>query len=103
MAEIATNRTRVSHHRNRLQSEARKGAQVSDKHLVIGMPRTGLIEIEGIGILHQELAAAHQTEPRPHLVAEFPLDVVKIKGQVLIRSHVGAENFGDHLLVGRTE
>ena len=79
----------------------REGAQIGDEHLVVGMPRAGLIDVERIGILHQEFAAAHQAEARPHLVAEFPLDVIEIERQILVGAHIGAEDLGDHLLVGR--
>jgi len=59
-----------------------------------------IVEVERIGVLHQEFAAAHQPEARAHLVAEFPLDVIEVEGQILIGAHVGAENLRDHLLVG---
>ena len=37
----------------------------------------------------------------PHLVAELPLDVIEIERQILVGAHIGAEDLGDHLLVGR--
>ena len=88
-------------HRDRLQAQAREGAQIGDEHLVVGMPRAGLVEVEGIGVLHQEFAAAHDAEARPHLVAELPLDVIEVERQILVGPHIGAEDLGDHLLVGR--
>ncbi len=98
---VAADRTAFRHHRNRLETEPRERPKIGDEHLVVGVPGTGLIEIEGIGILHQELAPAHQAEARPHLVAELPLNVVEIERQILVRAHIGAKDFGDHLLVGR--
>ena len=65
------------------------------------MCRARLVEIERIRILHQEFTSAHQPEARAHLVTEFPLDVIEIERQVLVRFDVGAEDFRDHLLVGR--
>ncbi len=99
--QIAADRPRLRAHRNRFQSHAREGAQVSDEHLVVGMRSSCLIEVERVSILHEEFAAAHQPEARAHLVAEFPLDVIEIERQVLVRLDVSAEDFGDHLLVGR--
>ena len=81
----------------------REGAQIGDEHLVVGVARAGLVEIEGIGVLHQELARAHDAEARPDLVAELPLDVIEVERQVLVGADVGAEDVGDHLLVGRPE
>ena len=36
-----------------------------------------MVDVEGIGVLHQELAPAHHAEPGPHLVAELPLDMIQ--------------------------
>ena len=99
--QIAADRPGLGAHRNRFQAHAREGAQISDEHLVVGMLRAGLVDVEGIGVLHQEFAAAHQAEARPHLVAEFPLDVIEIERQIFVAAHIGAEDLGDHLLVGR--
>ena len=46
-------------HRDRLQPQAREGAQIGDEHLVVGVPRAAPIEVERIGVLHQEFAPAH--------------------------------------------
>ena len=103
VAEVAADRPGIGAHRDRLEAEPREGAQIGDEHLVVGMPRAGLIDVERIGVLHQELAPAHQPEARPHLVAELPLDVIEVERQILVRAHIGAEDVGDHLLVGRPE
>ena len=88
-------------HRDRGQPHAREGAQIGDEHPVVGDARGGRVEIEGIGVLHQEFARAHDAEAGPHLVPELPLDVIEIARQILVGFHAGAENLGDHLLVGR--
>ena len=86
MAHVATDRTGVGAHRNRLQPHAGKRAQIGDKHAVVGMTRAFLVQIEGVGVLHQELAAAHHAETRADLVAELPLDVEQVARQVLVRA-----------------
>jgi len=48
------------------------------------MTRPDRVEIEGIGVLHQEFAPAHQPEAGPHLVAELPLDVIEVERQILV-------------------
>ena len=101
MAEIAADRAGFGAHRDRLQSHPREGPQVGDEHPVVGAPRRGLVDVERIGILHQEFAAAHDAEARALLVAEFPLDVVEIERQAFVGFHVSAEDLGDHFLVGR--
>ena len=101
MAQVAADRAGLGRHRDRLEPHARERAQIGDEHLVVGAPRRLLVEVERIGVLHQELAPAHHAEARPQLVAELPLDVVEVERQVLVGAHVGAEDLGDHLLVGR--
>ncbi len=103
VAEVAADRAGVGLHRDRLQAEARERAQVGDEHLVVGVPCARLVEIERIGVLHQEFARAHDAEARPHLVAELPLDMIEIERQIAVALDVRAENLGDHLLVGRPE
>ena len=101
VAEIPADRPRVGGHRDRLQPHARERAQVGDEHLVVGAPRGLRADVEGIGILHQELAAAHDAEARAHLVAELPLDVIEVARQIAVGPHAVAEDLGDQLLVGR--
>ena len=102
MAEVAADRPGFGPHRNGGEAKAGEGAQIGGEHLVVGAACARLVEVEGIGVLHQELARTHHAEPRPHLVAELPLDVVEIERQVLVRANGSAEDFGDHLLVGRS-
>ena len=99
--QVAADRPGLRAHRDRFETEPREGAQISDEHLVVGVLRAGLIDIEGIGILHEEFAPAHDAKARPHLVAEFPLNVIEIERQILVGAHISAEDLGDHFLVGR--
>ena len=99
--EVAADRPGVGGHGDRLQAHARERAQVGHEHLVVGVPRGLGAQVEGIGVLHQELAAAHDAEARAHLVAELPLDVIEVARQVAVGLHAVAEDLGDQLLVGR--
>ena len=101
MAEITADRAGVGAHRDRLQPHPREGAQIGDEHLIVGVFGARRVEIEAVIVLHQELAAAHHAKARPHLVAEFPLDVVEVLRQVAIALDRGADDLGDLLLVGR--
>jgi len=53
-------------------------------HFPIGFVQAGFVDVEGIGVLHQELARPHDTEARPDLVAELGLDLVKGHRQLLV-------------------
>ncbi len=76
---IAANGSAFGNHRNGFEPQPRERAQVGHEHLIVGVPRASKIQIEGIGIFHQELACAHHTEARPDFVAELPLDVIEIE------------------------
>src|SRR5947208_6792685 len=52
VAEIAADGSGFRSHRDRLQSHAGEGAQVGYEHLVVGMPRSGDVEVEAVGVLH---------------------------------------------------
>ena len=101
MAQVTTDRAAVRRHRNCLQPHALECTHISQHHRAIAHHRTGIIEIERVSVLHQEFAPAHHTEARPHLVAEFPLDVIQDLRQLAIGMHRLAEQIGDHLLIGR--
>ena len=101
MTQIAADRTGIGLHRHGLEAHARKGVEIGHEHAVIGFARRLLVQVEGIGVLHQEFAAPHDAEARADLVAEFPLDVVEQLGQVLVGAAIGPEELGDHLLIGR--
>ncbi len=101
VAEVAADRPGLGAHRYRRQAHAVERAQIGDEHPVVRTPRARLVDIERVGVLHQEFAPAHDAETRPHLVPELPLDVVEVHRQRAIRRDVGAEDVGDHFLVGR--
>ncbi len=101
MALIAADGSGLGPHRDRLQPHAREDTQIGDEHALIGAPRRGLVDIEGIGVLHQEFAPAHDAEARPLLVAKLPLDMVEVLRQVAIGTDIRTEDLRDHVLVGR--
>ena len=93
----------IGFHRNRAQPHARKGAQVGDEHALVGLARALLVEIERVGVLHQELAPTHDAEAGTDLVTELPLNVVEVLRQVLVALQAIADDHRDHLLRRRTK
>ena len=67
--------------------------------LLQGLLRGG----EGIGVLHDELAAAHETEAGAPLVAELVLNLIERDGQLLVAAKLVADEVGEGLLVGGAE
>ena len=101
VAEVAADRPGIGHHRNRLQPQPLEGPHVGQHHLAVADDRTLVVHIEAVAVLHQELAAAHHAEPRADLVAKLPLDVIEHLRQLTVALHRLAQQFGDHLFVGR--
>ena len=91
----------VGQHRAKGQAGARKDAAVGAIHVLIGCFERSVIEMEGIGILHQEFARPHDTEARTHLVAELGLDLIEVERQLLVAMNFVADEVGDGLFVGR--
>ena len=58
VTHVAADRTGLGLHRNRLQPHAREGAQIAGKELVVGALGSLEVDVEAVGVLHQELAAA---------------------------------------------
>src|SRR3546814_6462055 len=83
-SDVCSSDLGVGLHGDRLQAKPREGAQVGDELFLVGEARRLVVDVEGIGVLHQELAAPHDAEARAHLVAELPLDVVEPLRQVAV-------------------
>src|SRR5271163_2636412 len=71
--EVAAYRSGFGAHRNGGEAKTGESAQIGGEHLVVRVARASLVEVEGIGVLHQELARTHDAEAGPDLVAELPL------------------------------
>jgi hypothetical protein len=62
-----------------------------------------MIEVKGVGILHQEFARAHDAETGSDLVAHLVLDLVQVERQLPVAADLAAHDVRDDLFVGRTE
>ena len=70
---------------------------------LVALVEPGLVEVEGVRVLHDELAPAQHAGARPRLVAVLRLDLVERQRQVLVRAVHVLDREGEHLLVGRPE
>jgi hypothetical protein len=59
-----------------------------------------LVAVEGVGVLHDELARAEQARAGARLVALLDLEVVEAEGQLPVGAHDLGDVLGDRLLVG---
>ena len=100
VTHVAADRTALGNHGDRHEPHALEGAEIGDEHGLIGALGALIVIVEGIGVLHQELAPAHHPEARADLVAELPLDVEQVERQLAVALHVAAEDVHHVLLVG---
>ena len=68
-------------------------------HLVVLLLQALLRGGEAVGVLHDELATAHQAKAGAELVAELILDVVEVNGQLLVGAQLIANQGRNGLLV----
>ena len=79
MRSGAADRAGVGSDGAEFQSQSRENAAVGVVHVAVFAQKVVVVHVEGIGVLHQELAAAHHAETRTDLVAELGLDLVQIE------------------------
>ncbi len=99
----AADRAGVGLDRAEPEPEAREDPRVGVVHRLVALHQRVAIDVERVGVLHQELAPAHHAEPRPDLVAELDLDLVEVHRQLPVAADVLAHDVGDHFLVRRAE
>ena len=85
------------------KAAALEDAAVGLVHLVVGKIGRIAVNVKGVSILHDELAAAHQAEARADLVAELGLDLIEVDRQLAVGGDRAAHDVGHDLLVGRAE
>ena len=73
---------------------------VSFEHLFIGAVRRRAVYIERVCILHDELAAAHQSKTWPDLVAKLGLDLVEIERHLAIAFYLPSHHVGNNFFMG---
>ena len=74
----AANGAGIGRHSAELQAQPGEDAAVGVEHIAVFAFQIGIRGVEGIAVLHQELASAHDAEARAYLVAELGLDLVEM-------------------------
>ena len=97
VAGRAANRARIGRHGPIVQPQPVEDANIGVEHLLIAGQRCLGVAVEGIGVLHGELAAAHDAEARPALVPELGLDVVEVLRQLAVAAQILPRQISDHL------
>ena len=71
--------------------------------LVVAGVEAGVVDVEGVGVLHDELADAQQAGLGAGLVAELGLDLVPDLRELLVAAELVARDGGHDLFVGHGE
>ena len=72
-------------------------------HHLIGFIQGFRVQMERVGILHDELAGAHHAKPRPALIAELGLDLVEVGRQLFVAFQFVPDQIGDNFFMSRAE
>lgn len=99
MREVASDGAGIGFHRTETQPHASEDALVGFKHVLVADVGPGIVAVKGIGVLHHELASAHETETGADLVAELALNLIEIHGQLAIGPHLAPEQVGNDFLM----
>ena len=95
----AAHRTAHRGHDNVAQAQALEDALIGVALSLVGGVQSLVIDVERVGVLHDELTAADQAGARAGLVAVLRLNLVKGGGQVLVRGVHVLDEEREHLLV----
>jgi hypothetical protein len=99
----AADRAGVGRDGAELQAQAREDAAVRLVHVAVFALQVFKRGVEGVAVLHQELAAAHDAEAGANFVAELGLDLIEVNRQLAVALHVTAYDVGDDFLVRRAD
>ena len=86
-----------------LEAAAGEDAAVGVVVLLVAEVEACLVDVEGVGVLHGELADAEEAGFGAGLVAELVLDLVPDLGELLVAAELVAGDGGDDLFVGHGE
>ena len=99
--QITANGAAVGRHGAIGQTESVKNSPVGIGHHLIAGLGTGLVTVETVGVLHDELTPSHQTKAGPSFVAKLGLNLIEILWQLFVTLDFLPRDVGHHLLAGR--
>ena len=96
----ATHRAGLCGHNDNLQTQTLEDALVGGAVRHVRLVQALIVNVEGVGVLHDELAAAQQTRAGARLIAVLGLNLVQVNRQVLVGGVQVLDQQGEHFLVG---
>ncbi len=86
-----------------IQTQAVKNAAVGVIHFRIAGIQSLLVDVKGIGVLHDEFTDPDQAEPRSGFVPVFVLDLVQVVGKVLVAAPIHGCSHREQFFMGRSQ
>ena len=99
----AAHRARVGLDRDEVEATAAEDPLVRLPLVLVRLVEPGAVNVEGVGVLHRELADPEQAGLGARLVAELGLDLVPDLGQLPVAAQLVAGDGGEDLLVRHPE
>ena len=96
----AAHRAGLRGHNDNLQAQALENALVGGTVRHVRLVQALIVNVEGVGVLHDELAATQQTRAGARLIAVLGLNLVQVNRQVLVGGVQVLDQQGEHFLVG---
>ena len=103
MIDVTADRTGLGLHRRHVEAQPGEDPQVGVVDDTVGGLHGLLVDVEGIGVGHDQLTGPQQPEPGTGLVAELDLDLVHGERQLAVGVDLAADGDGNHFLVGGPE
>ena len=103
LRSVAADLARVGHDHAVIEAHAVEHVDIGLAHASVAGIQAGFIGVEAVGVLHNELAAAHERKTRAALVAELHLNLVEVLRQVFIAAKLVVHEIGHDFLVRGTK
>ena len=91
----AANRAVVSNHWAEVEAQACENTRIGVVHALVSLFERGFVQVEGVGIFHDELTRAHHAKARANLITEFGLNLVEVHRQLLVAGDLFAHQVSD--------
>ena len=101
--DLAAHHPDVGLHRERVDAAPREDAMVRLVVTVVLQVETGLVAVEAVAVLHDELANANEPRTRTRVVAPLRLQVVDESGELTVAANLLADEVAHRLLVRHRE
>ena len=72
-------------------------------HRLVALLRAVPVDVEAVGVLHDEFLGAHEAEARADFIAELGLDLVEVDRELAVGIDLVRDEVGDDFLVRRAE